>query len=611
MTTQISGGNGTTAGADVPEVALPAPRPSADPAPPVPTKALGNLTHGGQVISGAVFDDTPDAGGRADLSPEDAVLGHAVKGRVGTPFGYLFPDLAERWPADHLPVSRPGEVVGALKALGSAMVEGDIEPPENSDPRPDTPVARTSTVPPIFTYWGQFIDHDITANTDRDNDLSIVERDLKPEDPRYVAERLRNLRQPALNLDSLYGDGPGMPGDDPVPYDGNRFLLGKLSDANPGPDPNQPPTAPIPPADTPEAVDQTRDLPRHESGKARIGDGRNDENLVIAQLHTAFLHAHNHIVDLVEPQTPNATQVFEEARRLLRWTYQWLVRHQFLTKLVPAEAIAAVEGNPRFSPSTRGVYMPLEFSVAAYRFGHSMVRARYDWNSNFGRPSTGRFALATFDQLFQFTGSGGFIGGAKTLPDNWPAEWDRFVDGPTAAEPDRGARLIDTHVAFPLDELRNEGNDTNSSSRVNEILKRLAVRNLLRGYKLAIPTGQAVARAYGVTPLTSDQLLSDTNRQVRHALHDGGLLDATPLWFYVLKEAELSGGDQLGAVGGRIVAETLIGQLRHDPESYLAVDETWSPAQQGNPAGRTTLRDIGGPDITSIADLLRFAGVLA
>ncbi|MCD2188831.1 peroxidase family protein [Actinomycetospora soli] len=584
------------------------------------------------MLADRVIENLPDASGRTDVVAESVVAGVGHVFASGTPFGYLFPDLADRWPADHLPTRDPGAVVAALKALGSAMVEGDDSLADDgsesvpTDPRPGaTDLALDSTITPIYTYWGQFIDHDITANTDRDDDLSIVDRHLVPASPKFVADHLQNLREPSLNLDSLYGDGPEGKGDDAVPFVGARLLEGKLADAG---DDQQSPTIPIPPI-SPAGADRSRDLPRHESGenirRARIGDGRNDENLIVAQLHTAFLLAHNRAVNLVDPNLPNPAPesvknndaTFVEARRLLRWTYQWLVRNDFLVRLVPQDAIDAVEEAPRFVPTTRGVYMPLEFSVAAYRFGHSMVRSAYDWNRNFGDPSTGFFTRATFDQLFQFTGGGGFINGADTLPDNWPAEWDRLVDVepgfPPATNdesPARFARKIDTRVAFPLDELRNEGNDVNTARRVREILKRLAVRNLLRGYKLAIPTGQAVAREYGLTPLSSAELLTGTNRVLKHALTDGEFLEATPLWFYVLKEAELSGGDQLGPLGGRIVAETLIGQLKHDSGSYLAQEPAWDPRAKGVAGGSRTLVDLGANPIGKIADLLRFAGVL-
>jgi hypothetical protein len=169
------------------------------------------------------------------------------------------------------------------------------------------------------------------------------------------------------------------------------------------------------------------------------------------------------------------------------------------------------------------------------------------------------------------------------------------------------ARKIDTRIAPPLADLSNEGQDE-ISDRTRRLLKRLAVRNLLRGYRLAIPTGQEVARSLGITPLTREQLITVPvpgqrpvpPSPVDDALIDGGFLEDTPLWFYVLKEAEVIGqGERLGPVGSRIVAETILGQLRADPTSFLNQTPGWDPSQG------VTLD--GGAQVDSITTFLQFA----
>jgi hypothetical protein len=248
-------------------------------------------------------------------------------------------------------------------------------------------------------------------------------------------------------------------------------------------------------------------------------------------------------------------------------------------------------------------YMPLEFSVAAFRFGHSMIRGVYDWNRNFGDPGTNFQPHAKLEELFQFTGTGGFIAGATKLPDNWPAEWDRFVSI-NADFPVRSARPIDTFLAGPLADMGNQLADTqvDRNSDVGQMLKHLARRNLRRGFRLSIPTGQAVAEALGIPPLTAAELTGGLDQGIRDALDKGGFIDRTPLWFYVLRESEVRAtGQTLGAVGSRIVAETIIGQIRRDPRSYLNQD-SWTPG------GGVRLPD--GTPVTSIAAFLRFAGVL-
>ena len=81
---------------------------------------------------------------------------------------------------------------------------------------------------------------------------------------------------------------------------------------------------------------------------------------------------------------------------------------------------------------------------------------------------------------------------------------------------------------------------------------------------------------------------------------DPGWGGEAPLWFYVLKEAELppSDGERLGPVGGRIVAEVLVGLLQRDPNSYLYLDPAWKPT----PPLAPSTGQFG------FVDLLRFAG---
>ena len=232
--------------------------------------------------------------------------------------------------------------------------------------------------------------------------------------------------------------------------------------------------------------------------------------------------------------------------------------------------------------------------MAAYRFGHSMVRGFYDYNRNFGRKNGGPGAVipfASFRQIFAFTGSARPApfngGGTLTLPFNWVIEWGTFVDKGDSL-PDHFARKIDTQLAPPLFDMINQisKDDEKLPDAIKDILRRLAVRNLLRGYQLALPTGQAVADALGVTPLTTEELRRGNSDAVNAALNDGGFLETTPLWFYVLKEAEVrANGNSLGEVGSRIVVETLIGQLRADPESYLNPGRRLEP-RAGRAAGR-------------------------
>jgi hypothetical protein len=113
---------------------------------------------------------------------------------------------------------------------------------------------------------------------------------------------------------------------------------------------------------------------------------------------------------------------------------------------------------------------------------------------------------------------------------------------------------------------------------VNDGTPSLAERNLLRGKRLGLPAGQDVATRMGITPLTNEQLgLPDPANP--------GWQGKAPLWFYVLKEAELThAGERLGAVGGRIVTEVILGILEADKNGYLKVNPGFRPVAPIAPA---------------------------
>ncbi len=557
-----------------------------------------------------------------------------------TPFDYLFPQIAED-PNAHHPATDPAKVVDALRALGTAMAEQTPPAPEQN-----------STIPAIYTYWGQFIDHDLTANTDRNSDVSdITKPNVTPLDPDFVTANLRNLRRPNLDLDSVYGDGPAALGNqsqDAGFYDGIKFRIGRNTDNPPG----TPAGSGIPGDKIPPADDLDRDLPRigpllddgviQESDftqeqlddpsfrtRAFIGDARNDENLIIAQFHLAVLKFHNRVVDWLSSERNNdwfdfpvfgvgfrpGNRMFNQARRLVRWHYQWLVVNDYLkTVTMPGIVDKVLFGGQKFYAPRKGpLFMPLEYSVAAFRFGHSMVRGAYDHNRNFGRNNGGPGVVApvaTFDQLFLFTGTGferdrntGAIThnpfrGTPTLPFNWIIEWDRF-DNKGSSNPAHFARKIDTHLAPPILDLVNEGNHLRGT--IQTLIKHLAQRNLVRGYLLHMPTGQAVAQAMGVAPLSEAELRKDNSTEMNAALDQGGFIEKTPLWYYLLKEAEVrANGNTLGEVGSRIVCETIIGLLRFDRDSYLN-QRSWDPSDG--------VRLDNGDPIVTIRDFLKFAGV--
>lgn len=481
-----------------------------------------------------------------------------------------------------LPRHDPETVIALLKDLGTAMIEATDH------------TAGNATIPPVYTYWGQFIDHDITAGTDRPGQQAmsrwtadILDTTFTPVEPKTVIGKdgIFNLRQPLLNLDSLYGGGPedadtiaeqiflkDVPGSGVASTD-PRLALGTISGS-----PDIVPESYLP-------HPQLRDLPRRDNRAPRIGDERNDENTIVAQFHTAFLRFHNAVVDYLETKHGH-TPSFAEAAQLVRWHYQWLIVNDYLRTVCMPQVVDELLAADTHFFTDGDVFMPLEFSVAAFRFGHSMVRATYDFNPTF--PS------APFPLLFAFTGSGG-LGGSAQLPNIWVIDWRRFVDK-TDGNRRHFARKIDTNLAFPLSDLPSGGTG---------LVKHLAQRNLLRSYLLSVPTAQFVAKTRNVPLLPAAELAPNDKPALQDALaaENGLLKEHTPLWYYILREAEVAAdGNHLGRLGSHLVAGTLISLLKADPDSYL--NQGWTPA------AASAVTNPEGP-LTTIADLLQFAGVAA
>ncbi|MBX3529120.1 MAG: hypothetical protein KF849_00830 [Rhizobiaceae bacterium] len=515
---------------------------------------------------------------------------------------------------------------------------------------PGSPQAQNSGIAPIFTYFGQFIDHDITAGTDRDSAVSTISPDdLAPLARLRVEAGVKNLRTGALELDSLYGDAaisdgfarklieamrepgahakmrvdlfsPSQIGSVPLPRDGKGDLLrlgrllveGQVSAEE---------LRALPP-DLRASFLDSKGTPRIH--KAIIGDSRNDENLVVAQLHLALLRLHNGLVDAcddAEALGRGDDAVHAWARQRVTWLYQWLVVNEFLPAICDSATLRSVIAREaplyagllaRHSPKPGGrLPLPVEFSAAAFRYGHSMVRAEYDWNRFFGRSVGGTpniLERARFEHLFAFTGSAAVpmpetaTASFDRLPAHWGAEWERLIPA-QSAHSDRFARAIDCELAPPLRDMNNEPTDHGGLFRM------LARRNLRRGHRLNIPAAQdCIAQIYLLSDLVIEPLTGSELRSGRtaDAVEAGGFDRSTPLWFYVLKEAEVrAGGNALGPLGTVLVAETLLGLIIADPQSY------WH--QPGTDRGRWCPNDTvrpGGAPVNSMRRMLEAAQLL-
>jgi hypothetical protein len=470
--------------------------------------------------------------------PRTADLVCSGQTQVTGKFGRLFPNL------DLLRVEEQ-----SLRDLASQMLESVGETADNAD------------VPAAYTYLGQFIDHDITFDT-----TSLEEARVDP-------AALTNYRSARFDLDSVYGAGPGA---QPHLYqrsDPDLFEIGcakvfkTVANSN-------------------DIVPDTgiqADLPRGWNRFALIGDPRNDENLIVAQLHLAFLFFHNKIVKWLrdEPerrQAPKRKSIFIEARDLAIRHYQWVLLRDFLPRIVGEEMIETVLRERSLLARTGRQFMPVEFSAAAYRFGHSTLRPQYNINETFSK--------ATLKELFEFSGGAGRTGNVP-IPRIWVVEWFRLLNTRPALQ-NTLSRRIDPYLADELAALPVPGGKTRS----------LAAMNLLRGNRLGLPAGQSVAGFLGHQPLTREEIRRGPDGAVA-AEH--GLDRDTPLWFYILKEAlERAEGRRLGPVGSRIVTDVFVGLLELDDNSILNRARNWTPTL---PCRKRGMFDL--------ADLLRFSGVLA
>ncbi|QKY19278.1 peroxidase [Halolamina sp. CBA1230] len=481
----------------------------------------------------------------------------------------------------------PGD--GFLESLGGVHLDGgDVDGPMLGDPTSEAAADADAGV----AFFGQFIDHEITF----DPTSELEQRN----DPRG----LRNFRTPALDLDSVYGGGSEV-----RPFlfddrDGAKLL-----------------TAPAAPEPTDEdAPRPTRfgatDLQRNRQGSALLTDPRNDENLVVSQLHLTFAKFHNRVVDYVRSGDGHALlgedeSVYDAAKRLVRWHYQWLVLHEFLPSICDGAVFDDIENSGRsyFLRSDDPVSIPVEFAGAAYRYGHSQIRDRYTVNDD-----------ATDVQFFPgpapenaeavaaaVAGDGGppprvveeetsrNLNGFAPVPDELVVDWPHFFDHDPAAEGSTAqpARPIDTAMPPALMLLPFISHGPTS----------LAARNLHRGKALGLPSGQAVAERMGIEPLDNDDIplpSGQTYAEYLRSVYRGAETEA-PLWLYVLGEAAVQeDGHRLGAVGSRIVAEVIHGMVDADDRAFVNEAPEWTP---------TLPRPVsdGVDDRYRFADLFQFA----
>jgi hypothetical protein len=500
------------------------------------------------------------------IVPLDVPHSRSHEGRFGRLFGRGF----TIWEP---PGAGDPEKSLAIHDFAVTEMFGDDEPP-------------VSNMPVGYTYFGQFVDHDITF----DPQSSLTRHN----DP----DGLQNFRSPRFDLDSLYGRGPD---DQPYLYDHGRVLpdgfagfLTVGTGANPsGLEP---------------------DLQRNADGVAMIGDPRNDENIIVSQVQLAFALVHNNVLQRLADASGSASRsgrsLFLEAQRITVWFYQYLVWNDFIARVVDPAVFAkaiqfdedAGDGDGPFYDvryGLKGVYdwsvnpfIPIEFSTAAYRFGHSMIRSEYQLNfplqGGVG-PQFGKPIFAAPGTPPRPDGPPDLRGGSP-LPAKHSLQWDWYFDFASSVKPvfPQLAHKIDMRLSRSVFNIPAGPGASNP----------LAELNIRRGWRMELPPASEVATALHVRPMTNLAPMEES------------------LWVYILKEAgEQQDGEHLGAVGSTIVAAVFSGLLRGDSYSYLNRDPHWTPAQElvdGAPLFEKASAERPGADPDAhweMVDLIRAAGL--
>lgn len=513
-------------------------------------------------------------------------------------FGRMFPKLPpfasanDKVRAALVEVGKPGGILDAddhLEAGPKALI---LDPTVNGNPTATDPYGTNPDNPTMTagsTFIGQFTDHDITF--DQTSQLGVPQNPLNS----------KNTRTPALDLDSVFGGGPGLRPDlyEPNP---NGSVGPKMKIGTGG---------------------VHEDVPRVGGGdnSAVLADPRNDENLMLAGLHCAHILFYNRVLDELSHRNmrcfPSArggadlrhrNTAFLVAREATLWHYQWLLVNEHLPQVVGQEMVDDVlkHGNRYYRPASREGFMPIEFGGAAYRFGHSMVRPSYRANFTSGtgdstNPAAAPFFGLVFDPKepgFDEPRDRGDLLGGYPAPKRYIG-WQTFFDlGDGQVKPNKKVDPSISSVLFKLP-LPSIAPHTETAPVV------LPQRNLLRHLTWGLPSGQNIALAMGVKPLTRTDLA-----EIESIYKPFGT--STPLWYYILAEAKVAaGGLNLGPVGGRIVAETLIGLLRADPTSYLSVDPGFKPFLGSDlKMGPNPNPSIVGDRTYTRAHFLYYAGVV-
>jgi hypothetical protein len=503
-------------------------------------KAVTKMVAAATIVAAAFF------AGSGQGFPASSCAGGSVDGPAPqTPmcFGTMFPKL----PAFHYSDQAAADLANTM---------------ENQTPDP-TGIDRgtaddSATLPAEYTYLGQFIDHNLDF-------------DETPQPTANVnPSSLTNFESFRFDLNDVFGGGPSV---DPQLYaSDHKHLL--VSGTLGAPNPDGLPTV--------TGNGGVFDLFRGSSGQADIVEPRNDETQILSQIDAAFIAFYNDFIDEGDS--------YAQARQLTENYYQEIV----LTDVLPAYVGQdTIDQYLRFGPNGQvhvqtknfsvANFTPIEFSVGAYRFGHSLVRNNYHINDidPTGADIDDNVSIFDLDNFQAGDLSGGApLPGPNLLgtssctstslctqpnPAGHQIQWKYFVPALDKNPNDAGinfARKTQTTISPALFNLPAEsiaGCADAATSPVCNGSASIIARDFARGNYDGLASGQAIAQTLGcpVIPAKSINPTSD-------AVFDTG----TPLLYYVLAEAQKS-GQTLGCVGKSIVAQVFIQVLAETPGSIL------------------------------------------
>jgi hypothetical protein len=436
---------------------------------------------------------------------------------------------------------------------------------------PDAPEAENPTIPAVFTFVGQFLDHDMTFNglnlyDEQDGDLLKLKKD-----------EAIDFASPQVDLDSVYGErnyGKKNRADpktelsyEEIYHTDGRFKLRRLG-------PNA--------YDVRRCVDETRP---NLVGSAYVYDPRNDENQVLLQIHLLLMRVHNKYLEQVYKQHPELKRDNKDdgkkaallARMEVVHTWQRVLLDDYLprvckksvlTKTIDEAKQASESGDweqsgLKYKPAPDGTLKMVHEFAIAFRFGHSMLRTAYKMNG------FGPVQLFNNRDLMRK----GDLRGGMPLPMSHVVDWDVFFP---ENEFDSSLSLkIDTMVTPVVFDL--------PESTIPDAVKttgNLPERNLVRSREIDVASGEDMAAYFGLTSL--DRFEVEANDAAHYLFEadvdtyahedgtgeppksdpDKGFKDTrfkTPLWYYVLREAELKeSGERLGELGSHIVAQVVV-----------------------------------------------------